>query len=214
MDCACLVHNICGYYNKGVYVQLITSTSRRHFRGRKHCPTRKCIYPKGKPTKNGRKAATVPSPRGAFVGLSLPKQNSKPSQIEIWNIIIQWSFCQILECQPPCTNIKPPIENYLATVLGRNHGNLTKGTSELHERALIPRKDGIAICCWEECRKGFNFCWRSKTIVEPKLAPQKIHIWGVLHLRGAYFHTFKTSDQVGHTCVGSQKLRWPRSRPP
>jgi len=26
----------------------------------------------------------------------------------------------------------------------------------------IPRKDRIAICCWDECRKAFNFCWRSK----------------------------------------------------
>jgi len=28
MDCACLVHKICGYYNNGVYVQLIRSTRR------------------------------------------------------------------------------------------------------------------------------------------------------------------------------------------
>jgi len=35
MECACLVHTICGYYyNKGVYVQVIRSTARRYFRGR------------------------------------------------------------------------------------------------------------------------------------------------------------------------------------
>jgi len=36
MDCACLVHKICGCYNKGVYVQLIRSTTRRYFQGRQH----------------------------------------------------------------------------------------------------------------------------------------------------------------------------------
>jgi len=38
MECAGLVHKICGYYyyKKGAYVQLIRSTARRHFRGRKH----------------------------------------------------------------------------------------------------------------------------------------------------------------------------------
>jgi len=29
MDCACLDHKVWGYYNKGVYVQLIISTTRR-----------------------------------------------------------------------------------------------------------------------------------------------------------------------------------------
>jgi len=43
---------------------------------------------------------TVPSPRGGFCGLS-PKQSSKPLQIEKWNAINQWSFCQFLECQAP-----------------------------------------------------------------------------------------------------------------
>jgi len=37
---------------------------------------------------------------GALVGLS-PKQSSKPPQIEIWNIINQWSFCQIFRSQAP-----------------------------------------------------------------------------------------------------------------
>jgi len=37
MDCACLVHKICGYYyyKKGAYVQIIIrSTARRYFRRR------------------------------------------------------------------------------------------------------------------------------------------------------------------------------------
>ena len=60
----------------------------------------------------------------------------------------------------------------------KNHGNLTKITSQLHEKAINSKKNRIAICCWEECRKGFYFCWRSKAIVEPKSAPQKIKFWG------------------------------------
>jgi len=29
-------------------------------------------------------------------------------------------------------------------------------------------------------------------------------------MRGAYFHTFLTNDQIGrHTCVGPKNLRWP-----
>jgi len=33
-----------GYYNKGVYVQLVRSTTRRCFRGRLHGPAWKCTY--------------------------------------------------------------------------------------------------------------------------------------------------------------------------
>jgi len=32
-----------------------------------------------------------------------------------------------------------------------------------------------------------------------------------LHTRGAYFHAVHTNGQIGHTCVGPQKLRWPRA---
>ena len=46
MDCACLVHNTCGYCNKEVYLQLIRSTTRRYFSGRQLGPVSKCIYPK------------------------------------------------------------------------------------------------------------------------------------------------------------------------
>ena len=56
---------------------------------------------------------------GGFGGLRPLKQSSKPpSQIETWNTIYQWSFCQFLECQAPHAQTQsPPIENFLATVL-------------------------------------------------------------------------------------------------
>jgi len=71
----CLLHKICDYYNKGVYVQLIRSTTRGYFWGQQHGPAWKCIYPKNKLTKNA-----------------------------------------------------------------RNHGNLTKRTSQLHERTINSKK--------------------------------------------------------------------------
>jgi len=37
---------------------------------------------------------------------------------------------------------------------------------------------------------------------------------GALSTRGTYFHDFQTNSQIGHTCVGLQKLRWPRARAP
>jgi len=43
MHCACLVHKICGYYVKEVYVQLVRSASR-YFQWREHGPAWKCIY--------------------------------------------------------------------------------------------------------------------------------------------------------------------------
>jgi len=32
-----------------------------------------------------------------------------------------------------------------------------------------------------------------------------------VHIRGACFHSFQTNGQIGQTCVGPQKLRWPRA---
>ena len=57
---------------------------------------------------NMREISTVPSPPGSFGGLISPKQSSNPLQIEIWNTINQWNFCQVLMSSPPCTNVKPP----------------------------------------------------------------------------------------------------------
>ena len=79
-----------------------------------------------------RNVASVPSTRMGFWGLSPLKQSSKPIQIETRNTIKQLSFCQFLECQAPRTNpkphhrnAKPPIENFLATVLCRTEHNVT-----------------------------------------------------------------------------------------
>ena len=48
---------------------------------------------------------------GDFVGLSLPKQSSKSLQIEMLALQISGvSSCS--ECQAPCTNVKPHIENF------------------------------------------------------------------------------------------------------
>jgi len=44
MECASLVHKICGCYTKAVYVQLIRSTTRRYFRWRQHGPAWKHLY--------------------------------------------------------------------------------------------------------------------------------------------------------------------------
>ena len=61
----------------------------------------------------------VPSPRGSFGGLSPPKQSSKPLQIEIWNTIHQWNFCQFLMSSlPPLHKRKvPPIDDFLSSPL-------------------------------------------------------------------------------------------------
>jgi len=40
-----------------------------------------------------------------------PIQRSKPPQIEIWNTINYWNFCQNWMSSPPCTNVKPPHTN-------------------------------------------------------------------------------------------------------
>ena len=53
-------------------------------------------------------AGPVPSPRGGFVGFTPPQTKLQAHQIEIWNTINHWNFCQILMSSPPCTNVKPP----------------------------------------------------------------------------------------------------------
>jgi len=51
MDYASLVNKISGYYNKGVYIQLIRSTTRWHFQERQHTHAWRCTCPENKPTK-------------------------------------------------------------------------------------------------------------------------------------------------------------------
>ena len=54
-----------------------------------------------------------------------PQTKLQAPQIEIWNTINQCNFYQISMSSPPCTNVKPPaqtqsppIDDFLATVLG------------------------------------------------------------------------------------------------
>jgi len=70
---------------------------------------------------------------------------------------------------------------------------------------------------WSRQRHDFWLCkpfgldsW-SKATVESKSAPQKIKFWGRTTRKSGNFHAVKTSDQIGHTCVWPQKLRWPRA---
>ena len=76
-----------------------------------------------------------PVATGGFCGLSPLNKAPSPPQIETWNTINQWSFCQFLECQSPRTNAKPPTENFLATVLSllfiHKKPNLTQMKQEL-----------------------------------------------------------------------------------
>jgi len=56
-----------------------------------------------------------------------------------------------------------------------------------------------------------GFCWRSKTIVEPKSAQPKIDFsGGTTHKRGT-FTLLRQTAKIGHTCMGPQKLRGPRA---
>ena len=89
----------------------------------------------------------------------------------------------------------------------RNHGKLTKRTSELHEGAINSKKRSQ----WEECRKGFIFCWTFKANVEPKLAQQKIEFWGgATHKRGEGSRFSDKRPNRSHL-LEAPKLRWPRA---
>ena len=46
---------------------------------------------------------------GGLLGAKPPKQSSQPPQIETWDTINQWSFCQFLECQVPPHKRKAPL---------------------------------------------------------------------------------------------------------
>jgi len=54
--------------------------------------------------------------KGDLVGLA-PLNTAPSPQIETWNTITQWNFCQLLEHQAPAQTQSPPVENFLATVL-------------------------------------------------------------------------------------------------
>ena len=53
--------------------------------------------------------------RWGLVGLASPKNASSPSKLKYETL---WFFIRLLECWAPCTNVKTPTEDSLATVLG------------------------------------------------------------------------------------------------
>jgi len=55
--------------------------------------------------------ANIPVATGGFGGRSPPNKLHAP-QIELCNTVNQWSFCQILECQAPCTNVKTLLKTF------------------------------------------------------------------------------------------------------
>jgi len=62
----------------------------------------------------------VPSPRGgALVGLAVPPNKAPSPPIKIWNTINPCFYQIFRMSSPPCTNVKTPIEDFLATVLRR-----------------------------------------------------------------------------------------------
>ena len=63
----------------------------------------KIFYSRMKPV-----SMTVLSPRWAFAGLSLAKQNSKPPKLKYETLLNQWSLCQVLECQALLHKRKTP----------------------------------------------------------------------------------------------------------
>ena len=60
------------------------------------------------------KGSTSDSPVAmrAFGEVSPTKQSSKPTQIEIWNTINQWSFIKFSNVKPPCTDVTPPLKSF------------------------------------------------------------------------------------------------------
>jgi len=74
--------------------------------------------------------------------------------------------------------------------IARNDRNLTKRTSELHERAVNSKKRSHCHLFLRRIRKGFNFCWRTKTIVEPKSALKKTDFWGRCRILPAFCRLF------------------------
>ena len=59
----------------------------------------------------------------------------------------------------------------------RNTGNLTKKTSELHERGIHSKKKSHCHLFLRRIQERPNSCWKTRAIVEPKSALQTIYIW-------------------------------------
>jgi len=66
--------------------------------------------------------SSVPSPRGGFGGLSLPKQSSKhPPKLKHKNYESVEFLSIFRMSRHPAQTQSPPIENFLATVLDKFH---------------------------------------------------------------------------------------------
>ena len=63
------------------------------------------------------KANTTGDRHVGLLGAYSPKQSYKTHQIELRSTINRWSFIKFQNVNPPWTNVKPPTENFLATVL-------------------------------------------------------------------------------------------------
>jgi len=73
----------------------------------------------------------VPSPRRTFCGFSSPKKAPRPPNW-IMKHCKSVKFNQISECQAPWTDVEPPVENFLATVLlGRGSSKTVEDNGNL-----------------------------------------------------------------------------------
>jgi len=150
MDCACLFHKICGcyYYKKGVYVQVIRSTARRYFWGRQHQGRNEVRWHPGqeaslapacsKLASFGRKC-TVSMKVGylwhCWDSLASPavirRSHSDSAPRELFSLLpLVTPLCYTV----PHENVY--IRKIKPTKNARNHGNLTKRTSELYTKEL------------------------------------------------------------------------------
>ena len=86
----------------------------------------------------------IPSPRGSFSGLSIPKQSTKPTQIETWNTINQCRFCQFLECQAPPHKFKANPQKRKAPLLKTFWQRFC--TKPLYQLQCVACEGGTMIC--------------------------------------------------------------------
>jgi len=95
-----------------------------------------------------------PVATGGFWWAKTPRQCSKPPN---WNMKHYKSakVCQCLQCQAPCTKVKPPVENFLVTVLAHTQGCHTKkcnGKLVMHQNVSQIKK-GEIVQFWNLAQK-------------------------------------------------------------
>ena len=83
-----------------------------------------------------------------------------------------------------------------------------KRTSELYERAINSKKRSHCHLFQRRMQERLQLLLKILGSRITKVGTTKDIF---LHIRGAYLHAFQTFGQIGHTCVGRQKLRWPRA---